>query len=144
MILTKWVQEANLDEVFRIRKNVFVNELGYENDCIQDMYDSFGKNVLLFDSDMAVGTGRLIFKDGKYVIDKVCVAKQFRRNSYGDLIIRLLVRKAVDMGAEDTYIYAVPQMEKLLKKIGFVIEEHLADGILLMVKHGDVCGHCCK
>lgn len=143
MISTKWLQEDNLEEVLKIRTAVFENELNFEREYIYDDYDSFGKNVLLYDSGKAVGTGRLIFKDGKYLIDKICVLKEFRKNAYGELIIRMLVRKAVDMGAEKTYVHIDNTLRNLFEKIGFIVDSE-AEEKLIMIKYGDVGGHCGK
>lgn len=143
MISTKWLQGSNLEEVLKIRTAVFENELNFEKEYIYDAYDSFGKNVLLYDSGKAVGTGRLIFKDGKYLIDKICVLKEFRKNAYGELIIRMLVRKAVDMGAEKTYTHIDNKFRNLFEKIGFIVDSEAGEK-LIMIKCGDVGGHCGK
>lgn len=150
MISTKWFQNDNLDDVLKIRTEVFINELNLDNSSIYDNYDSFGKNVLVYDNGKAIGTGRLIFNDGKYIIDKLCVLKEHRNNSYGELIIRMLVRKAVDMGALKTYsfinkadIATIPEIQVILDKIGFVVDSE-ENGNLIVVKHGDVGGHCGK
>ncbi len=143
MISTKWLQGGNLEEVLKIRTAVFENELNFEREYIYDDYDSFGKNVLLYDSGKAAGTGRLIFKDGKYLIDKICVLKEFRKNAYGELIIRMLVRKAVDMGAEKTYAHIDNKLRNLFEKIGFIADSETEEK-LIMIKYGDVGGHCGK
>ncbi len=149
MISTKWFQSNDLDDVLKIRTTVFINELNLDNSLVNDEYDSFGKSVLVYDNGKAIGTGRLIFNDGKYLIDKLCVLKDYRNNSYGELIIRMLVRKAVDMGAEKTYSYislsdnSLLKIQSIFEKIGFVADGEIS-GKLVMVKYGDVGGHCAK
>jgi predicted GNAT family N-acyltransferase len=148
MISTKWFQGNNLNEVLSIRNEVFVNEFNFDISSIYDEYDSFGKNVLVYINEKAIGTGRLIFNNGKYVIDNLCVLKEFRNNSYGELIIRMLVRKAVDMGAEKTYSYidntdiiSASKIKGIFEKIGFIMDKE-EDGKSIMVKYGDIGGHC--
>jgi len=149
MISTKWFQSNDLDDVLKIRTAVFVNELNFDTSLVHDEYDSFGKSVLVYDNGKAIGTGRLIFNNGKYLIDKLCVLKEYRNNSYGELIIRMLVRKAVDMGAEKTYSYInlsdnlLSKIQAIFEKIGFIAEGEV-NGKLTMVKYGDVGGHCAK
>ncbi len=149
MISTKWFQSNDLDDVLKIRTTVFINELNLDTSLVNDEYDSFGKSVLVYDNGKAIGTGRLIFNDGKYLIDKLCVLKDYRNNSYGELIIRMLVRKAVDMGAEKTYSYIslsdnlLLKIQSIFEKIGFVADGEIS-GKLVMVKYGDVGGHCAK
>lgn len=149
MISTKWFQSNDLDDVLKIRTMVFINELNFDTSLVNDEYDSFGKSVLVYDNEKAIGTGRLIFNDGKYLIDKLCVLKEYRNNSYGELIIRMLVRKAVDMGAEKTYSYinlsdnSLLKIQGIFEKIGFIADGEVS-GKLVMVKYGDVGGHCAK
>lgn len=145
MISTKWFQgKENLNDVLKIRKEVFVNELKGDENSISDIYDEFSFNVVEYNDNIPVGTGRLLFKDGKYLLDNICVLKQHRGNNYSELLIRLLVRKAINIGAEKTYALTDKKYENIFKKIGF--EEFSTDenNKLLMVKYGDVCGHCCK
>lgn len=142
MISTKWVQGTGLENVFSIRNIVYAAELNFSRNYIHDDYDSFAKNVLVFDSEKPVGTGRLYFKDGEYIIDKVCVIKEFRNNNYGDLIIRMLVRKAASIGAEKVYSYVNNEYINLFKRIGFAVENE-ENGVAKMAKIGDVCGNCC-
>ncbi len=150
MISTKWFRNNNLDDVIKIRAEVLVNEQKLNNSFVQDMFDSFAKSVIVYDNRKAVATGRLLYNDGKYIIDKLCVLKEHRNMAYEDLIIRMLVRKAVDMGAEKTYfclsnidISCNPQIHSILEKIGF-IPDSKENEIIIMVKHGDVGGDCGK
>ena len=54
----------------------------------------------------------------------------------------MLVRKAVDIGADKTYTYIDSKLKNLFEKVGFIVEKE-QDDTLLMVKYGDVGGHCC-
>lgn len=141
MISTKFLQgRSNINEALEIRKKVFNEELKLRDYCITDIYDDFAFNVIVYE-DAPIGTGRLLFKDGKYFIDNVCVLKQYRKRHLGDLLIRMLVRKAVNMGTEKTYAEVNESSKTLFENIGFVIE-HSDNGKFLMVKTGDVGGHC--
>lgn len=143
MVSTKWFQGIDSKHNFiEIRKKVFCDELKLDEKNISDSYDLFAFNVVLYEDEFPVGTGRLLFKDGKYFIDKICVLKEFRGNCYGNLIIRMLVRKAVTIGAEKTYAYIDEKYTKIFEKIGFEALNNDGNGYRLMVKEGDVVGHC--
>src|SRR5690554_1721153 len=102
MISTRWFQgKDNISHVLSIRKEVFA-----DIDKLTDFYDEFAFNAVLYDEDVPAGTARLLFKEGKYFIDMLCVKKEFKDLNYEDLLVRLLVRKAVTIGAEKTYIEA--------------------------------------
>lgn len=139
MISTRWFQgNDNLNDVLDIRKEV-LSEENKEKD-ITDFYDEFAFNAVLYEDDEPAGTARLTFKDGKYFIDILCVKKQFGGLNYEDLLVRLLVRKAVTIGAEKTYMEADESIDKILENIGFM---KVSNDKTLMVKEGDVGGHCC-
>ncbi len=145
MISTKWFQGIeNLNEALNIRKEVFIKELNQNENNISDIYDEFSFNLVVYNDNCPMGTGRLLFKDGKYLLDNVCVLKEFRGNHYSDLIIRMLTRKAVNLGAEKTYAFMDKKYEKIFKQIGFEALSVDENNNLLMVKNGDVGGHCCS
>ncbi|HHZ01608.1 MAG TPA: GNAT family N-acetyltransferase [Tissierellia bacterium] len=140
MISTKWVQgKENLSVVIGIREEVFSKE-NMEKE-ITDFYDEFAFNAVLYDNDEPAGTGRLLFKEGKYFIDMLCVKEKFRGQNYGDLLIRMLVRKAVTIGATETYAQVGENLIKLFEKSGFKTVS--SNNTVLMVKEGDVGGSCC-
>ncbi|MDF2948734.1 MAG: family N-acetyltransferase [Sedimentibacter sp.] len=143
MISTKWFQGINsINEALDIRKKVITEELKLIENNISDIFDEFAFNAVVYDDENAVGTGRLLFKEGKYFIDNVCVLKEFRGRHYGDLIVRMLVRRAVNMGAEKTYTECKSSCTKMFVNIGFETVQSNESGINLMVMTGDVGGHC--
>lgn len=145
MISAKFFQgRENIKDCIEIRIKVFCEELNYKQDTITDIYDEFAFNVLAYENNSAVGTGRLLFKDGKYIIDKICVLKEYRGNNIGDLITRMLIRKAVDIGADKVYIQTDKKYRPIFEKVGFKEADTDNEGKLTMVKIGDVGGHCCN
>jgi len=145
MVSTKWFQGMeSLYKYLEIRKKVFCEELKMDEESISDFYDEFAFNLVLYVDDISVGTGRLIFKDGKYFIDKLCVLKEYRGNSNGDLLIRMLVRKAITIGADKTYAEIDKKYKPLFEKIGFKKVKNEDVNNVLMMKVGDVGGHCCN
>lgn len=142
MVSTKWLQGVNnIDEALSIRKTVF-EEMNLNNKDASDVFDEFSFNAVVYEDDAAAGTGRLLFKDGMYFIDNVAVLKEYRNRHYGSLLVRMLVRRAVNMGAEKTYTECRESCRAFYEDIGF---EHVStneEGCLLMVKNGDVGGHC--
>lgn len=142
MISTKWLQGINnINEALEIRSKVFIEEMN-SNGNISDIFDNFALNAVVYEDEMSIGAGRLLFKDGMYFIDNVCVLKEFRGRHYGDLIVRMLVRRAVNMGAEKTYTECEDSCKILFENIGFDTVQSNEKGIHLMVKSGDVGGHC--
>lgn len=143
MVSTKWMQGIdNIHTALEIRKKVFEYELKISENCASDIYDDFAFNVVVYDDDIPAGTGRLLFRDGKYFIDNLCVLRQFRGKNYGDLIVRMLVRKGVNIGSEKTYAEVNENCASIFENIGFKKINALENGRHLMMKEGDVGGHC--
>lgn len=100
--------------------------------------------LVIYENNALAGTGKLVFVDGKYFVENVNIKEEFRRKSYGELAVRMLVRRAVNMGAEKTYARIDKSIVKLFEKIGFYKQEETDNGDYLMCMEGDVGGHCCK
>jgi len=143
MISTKWFQgKISLNDILKIREQVFCEEKSNKDFLFTDNYDDFALNVLILEDEVSVGCGRLLFKEGKYFIDNVGVLKEYRGRNYGDLILRMLVRRAVNMGAETTWSLVDGNCKHLFERVGFIVKEESEQGKLLMAKTGDVGGEC--
>lgn len=143
MISTKWLQgKTNLNDVMKIREQVLYEENNINEFLFTDFYDDFAFNVVIYEDEITVGCGRLLFKEGKYFIDNVCVLKEYRGRRYGDLIVRMLVRRSANMGVENTYSLVDNNCRHLFENIGFIKTEEYEDGKSLMMKTGDVGGEC--
>ena len=102
-----------------IRSTVFSEELGVAPEVEQDVYDQFAHHLVISDGVDLVGTGRLIIKDGEFLIGRIAVLPSARGNRYGDLIVRMLLARAFDIGAEEVVVHSQPQVESFYKTIGF-------------------------
>lgn len=140
MIWTKWFQGISEDSIFLDIRRKVLNEIGDSGE-LTDIYDQFAFNLVAYNDDAPAGIGRLLFKEGRYFIDNIYVFESQRDKNIADLIIRMLVRKSVDLGSDKVYTYANDTYEQLLKKIGFEKSGN-ENGEILMVKVGDV-GGCC-
>lgn len=107
-----------------IRKSVFTVEQGADSDTEFDFYDEKGKATLyalLYDGEKAVATSRLALTEKGYKIGRIAVLKDFRGKGYGDKIVRAVIEKAFEKGAEAVFVdaqnYAVPFYEKF----GFMV-----------------------
>ncbi|MGN1420953.1 MAG: GNAT family N-acetyltransferase [Eubacterium sp.] len=112
--------------VKNIRVSVFTAEQGADADTEFDSYDEKGKGTLyalLYDRENAAATSRLALTEKGFKIGRIAVLKQYRGKGYGDKIVRAVVEKAFEKGAQtvlvDAQNYAVPFYEKFgFKAIG--------------------------
>lgn len=113
------VGSKGLDATAYIRSVVFTDEQGVEPTIEQDVYDHFAHHLVVKEEDKKVGVGRLIYKDGQYLIGRIAVMKEARGQHFGDLIVRMLCSRAFSIGAKLVTVHAQTQVEEFYKKIGF-------------------------
>lgn len=112
---------GDLSEVQSIRMRVFVDEQGFPADEEMDQYDARAVHALLYDDDHnPAATGRLyIDDDGYWRIGRVAVLKGKRGAQLGDLVMRMLLDKALGVGAKRFRISAQRQAEGFYALYGF-------------------------
>jgi len=148
MIYTEWKYYPELEDCYNIRTKVFIEEQKGTIVEDQDEYDAVADHVVVYENNQPVATGRLVNKEGQFILGRIAVLREYRGKGYGDLVIRLLVRRAFDMGATSVYIYAqhhaIPFYEKLgFKMVGKEFEE-VEKQKVEMIRISDVGGNCRK
>lgn len=101
----------DLSDVLRIRGEVF--EKGLEEE------DKTSLNVIVYDGGAATGTGRIAPYNGGFIIDMVCVLKEYRGKGYGEFIIRLLADRALLAGAKSIHLNASEDTFRFFEKLFF-------------------------
>lgn len=104
----------DISDVISIRRRVFVDEQGYSADSEPDDRDNMAIYALVTDGENAPSaTGRLYIDDDKFWIGRVCVLQSARGKRLGDLVMRMLLFRALELGANAVHISAQ------LPKLGF-------------------------
>ncbi len=120
MITASYIQgHEALEDVMPIRERVFVMEQGISKAYITDDYDHDAIHVVAFEGEQPVGAGRLVKIDDVYTIGKIAVLKDKRKMYYGDLVVRMLIQKGFDLGAECIVVHAQKQAVPFYEKVGF-------------------------
>ncbi len=146
MITTKWFKgNDDLIDAHTIRAKVFIKEQKIAVELEMDNKDNLAHHIVLYHNNKAIATGRLLIED-EFTIGRVAVLKEERGNGYGDLVVRLLIRKAFDLGATKVVVHSQVSAAKFYEKIGFIQvgEEYIEEGTdilhINMVKNEDVKG----
>lgn len=147
MITSKWFEGNDiLEDAHEIRRKVFIQEQNVAEHEEMDGTDGGASHLVVYDNGQAVATGRLMVDNGLYIAGRVAVLKEHRGKGYGDLVMRMLIRKSCMMGAERQHVHAQLSAEGFYKKLGFTRygEEYMEAGIphINMVHEGDVMGSC--
>ena len=112
---------GDLTEVMDIRMRVFVDEQGFPAEEEKDEYDARAIHALLYDDDHnPAATGRLyIDDDGYWRLGRLAVLKEKRGQQLGDLVMRMLLDKALGVGAQRFRLSAQRQAEGFYALYGF-------------------------
>ena len=93
-------------EAVDIRKTVFVDEQGFQNE---------------FDDIIPAACGRLFTSDGKaYTIGRVAVLKEYRKKGLGEKIVTALENKARELGGIETELSAQLRAKEFYEKLGYL------------------------
>lgn len=117
MVFGKFVtQKADMELVQEIYHKVFKEELGVET---ADDVDEFCQNALVYAGERPAGMGKILFDGERFTIAGVAVLPEFRGESYGDFLLRLLIDKAVMSSARELHLDARQGTEGFFEKTGF-------------------------
>lgn len=123
------------------------NALSVRNAC-GDTFDAFDEKsmqLILFKDSLPVANGALYFDDGAYHIEHVCVVPNERGKYIGDLLMRVLLVKAFNMGAEKVCSAPPESIKPFFEKYGFLGSKTLTvteETLLLKSKCGHDCTNC--
>ncbi|MDL2224813.1 GNAT family N-acetyltransferase [Eubacteriales bacterium OttesenSCG-928-M02] len=132
MLQAKWIFGIGegFEEIKAVRTAVFVEEQGYSLEEEFDAGDDYAWHALITYDGTPIATGRLYIDKGRYTLGRICVGKEYRGQNVGDLVVRLLLDRALQTEAEGVYLsaqeYAVGFYEKFgLRPVG---EPHMGEG----------------
>ena len=122
MISTKWLKgNDDLIDAHTIRAKVFINEQNVPQEVEMDDKDLGAFHVVVYNDEKAVATGRLLINESEFLIGRIAVLKEERKKGFGDLVVKMLVRKAEDKGAKEVLVHAQMSALKFYEKLGFKI-----------------------
>ncbi len=112
MIEGKWFpQGAEIGLPISVREAVFGRG--------RDALDALAQQVVVYREGEAVGSARLWWSEGGFRLGDVGVLAGERGRGYGDLLVRLLLFKALTHGARTISLTAPPDTRAFFAKYGF-------------------------
>lgn len=148
MFYTEWKYYPNLQDCYKIRTKVFIEEQMVSREEEPDEYDAVADHVVVYEQKQPIAAGRLVIKEEGFMLGRIAVLPEHRGLGYGDLVVRLLVRRAFDLGAKEVYLHAQTHAVAFYEKLGFktVGEKFIEAGIehIEMRCNSDITGNCGK
>lgn len=142
----------HMNEIAPIRLEVFGAEQGIKENIIFDETDEVAVHAIVYkdiNRTIPVGAGRLYKTDNgeEYKIGRIAVKKEERGQGFGDFIVRMLVDKALMMGADRVLVGSQPHAVAFYEKIGFrpTGEKYVEAGIehtVMEIRQNTICKAC--
>ncbi len=132
MVKVVLAKDREWEDVYQIRKEVFVEEQDVPLGDEFDEYDSSVQHVLVYSNGQPVGTGRLRFLGTTAKFERICVRVEARKLGLGRVIISSLEKLAMkEDSIKEGLIHAQTQAVPFYEKLGFVVisEVFMEDGI---------------
>ncbi|TES93568.1 MAG: GNAT family N-acetyltransferase [Candidatus Cloacimonadota bacterium] len=132
--------DDGIEDVFRIREKVFVEEQAVPIEEEIDATDKISTHILIFDKGIPVGTGRVFEKNGKWYIGRVAVINEQRGKGIGKLIMKKLMGFANKRGAKRIFIHSQTYICDFYRNLGFTEHgsEFMDAGIPHIEMHKDI------
>jgi predicted GNAT family N-acyltransferase len=107
-------------QAFAIRMRVFVREQGVPAEIELDRDDRRALHFLASISGKAVGTARVVTRQGNAKIGRMAVLKSYRRRGVGVKLLKRTVAAAKKLGARKIYLHAQVAVIGFYEQLGFV------------------------
>lgn len=114
-------QKAELDEVFSIRRVVFVEEQAVDPAEEYDEYESSSRHFLLLTAGEGVATSRFRSTDKGWKIERMAVLKNARGHGYGAKLLAFMLQQ-IPQDGRPRYLHAQEHALAFYQKAGFVAE----------------------
>lgn len=126
LIQIKWFnnQDADKNICLNLRRLVFIDEQKFALELDLDENDSVDNlktmNILLYYDKTPVGTTRLVFKDSKWYLTRVCILKDFRGKKLGNFLMEEIFKKSGELKIEILYVGSQVYAKEFYQKHGFI------------------------
>ncbi|RJX37829.1 GNAT family N-acetyltransferase [Paenibacillus pinisoli] len=132
MVTTERVEsKEQLDEAYRIRMEVFVNEQGVSPDVEIDEHEEDAIHVLVKYNGEPAGAGRIRVVEGMAKLERICVLAQFRKHGIGAAVMEELEEVAREADLPKAKLHAQTQAAGFYERLGYKADsdEFMEEGI---------------
>ncbi|MBN6887506.1 putative GNAT family N-acyltransferase [Cytobacillus horneckiae] len=131
MYVKKVENEQELNDAFKVRKEVFVYEQDVPMEEEIDEHEQEATHFVLYDENEPGGAGRFRIVDGYGKIERVCVRKETRKGGSGKKIMLSIEDHARAQGIDTLKLHAQTHAIPFYEKLGYEVisDEFLDAGI---------------
>lgn len=116
------------EDAFSIRKIVFVEEQKVTIEEEMDAYDDDAIHFIGYQRNIPIAASRLRFIKDSAKLERICVLKDYRHNSYGTELIQAMEAVALTKGYITVSLNAQTRAKDFYQRLGYkVISEEFLD-----------------
>jgi predicted GNAT family N-acyltransferase len=123
------------EQAFAIRHEVFVKEQNVPIEIELDDYDEQAIHFLCYnDQNEPVGASRIRFVDSYGKLERICVLKSFRGQSYGKQLVQKMEEEIIKNGFKLARLNAQMDVAEFYENLGYkVISEPFSEANILHI-----------
>jgi N-acetylglutamate synthase-like GNAT family acetyltransferase len=141
MIYNKWFRNDDKGkEILSLRRK-------FKEHMEADFRNMFSYDVVVYEGKQPIGMGRLEMRSGLFMIVGLVTEEQHKTSEIKDLLVRLIIRKACDLGAQGVYVKLKennPEEISFYSQYEFKIANKNFHEENIFYRHGDIKGNCCE
>ena len=119
-MVIKVVESKNeLDDAFKVRYTVFVEEQNVPVDLELDEHEEDATHFVAYDNHTPVAAGRIRVLDQNAKVERICVLSSYRKTGLGQKLMNAIEREATQLGLTKTKLNAQITAEGFYKKLGY-------------------------
>jgi predicted GNAT family N-acyltransferase len=109
-----------LEQVFNIRKKVFIEEQNVPKDIELDEFDENAEHFIAYLEDKPIGCSRVRFND-LVKLERIAIIKEHRNKGYGTFLTGFMIKYCKQKNSNGILIHSQVYVEDFYKKFGFKI-----------------------
>ncbi|WP_226481037.1 GNAT family N-acetyltransferase [Natrinema amylolyticum] len=108
------------DDAFAVRRTVFVEEQGVDEDLEYDDHDETAVHFVAYDDGEPIGAARLReYEAGVGKVERVAVLESRRTEGVGRALMEALERRAIDAGFEALKLHSQTRAAGFYRSLGY-------------------------
>ncbi len=133
MLQGSWIPgTGDISGPMQLRMDVFVKEQGFSEAAERDDKDEISWHLYITEDERPVATARIFAEEpGVMHVGRICVAKDRRGEGVGDLVMRLLIDRALQLDAQEVRLGAQKRVQPFYERYGFIVlgDEYQEEGV---------------
>ncbi len=119
-MLKSIILKNNIEECFKIRFKVFIEEQKFEEDIEIDEYDDVANHILVYKDKTPIATARFFLIDNYYKIGRVCILKEYRGFKIGKYMMDEIEKEIRKTDCKKMVLSSQEQTIGFYEKSGFI------------------------